>query len=131
ARAAGTPSERTPPAVHGTRGAAGEYVHPRPRGRKARARVSGVAAARSRRHTACTGPAAAGGAGPSGHAPTSPATVPEPRVTRILVVDDVLAMAEQYAYDLQRLGGWRVRIATSGPEALEALRDEELDCVIL
>src|SRR5690606_2974673 len=33
--------------------------------------------------------------------------------------------------DLQRLGGWRVRIATSGPEALEALRDEELDCVIL
>lgn len=52
-------------------------------------------------------------------------------MTRILVVDDVLAMAEQYAYDLQRLGGWRVRIATSGPEALEALRDEELDCVIL
>ncbi len=52
-------------------------------------------------------------------------------MTRILVVDDVAAMAEQYAYDLQRLGGWRVRIATSGPEALEALRDEELDCVIL
>lgn len=52
-------------------------------------------------------------------------------MTRILVVDDVLMMAEQYAYDLQRLGGWRVRIATSGADALEALADEELDCVIL
>ncbi|HEX7050193.1 MAG TPA: sigma-54 dependent transcriptional regulator [Longimicrobiales bacterium] len=52
-------------------------------------------------------------------------------MTRILIVDDVLALAEQYAYDLQRLGGWRVRIATSGPDALEALADEALDCVIL
>ena len=52
-------------------------------------------------------------------------------MTRILVVDDVRAMAEQYAYDLQRLGGWRVRIAGSGAEALEALADEALDCVIL
>ena len=52
-------------------------------------------------------------------------------MTRILVVDDVRAMAEQYAYDLQRLGGWRVRIATSGPDALEALADEAIDCVIL
>ncbi len=52
-------------------------------------------------------------------------------MTRILVVDDVRAMAEQYAYDLQRLGGWRVRIATSGPEALESLVDEAIDCVIL
>ncbi len=52
-------------------------------------------------------------------------------MTRILVVDDVLAMAEQYAYDLQRLGGWRVRVSTSGPDALEALADEAIDCVIL
>ncbi len=52
-------------------------------------------------------------------------------MTRILVVDDVEAMAEQYAYDLQRLGGWRVRIATSGPDALEALTDEVIDCVVL
>jgi two-component system nitrogen regulation response regulator NtrX len=52
-------------------------------------------------------------------------------VTRILVVDDVQAMAEQYAYDLQRLAGWHVRIATSGPDALEALADETIDCVVL
>jgi two-component system, NtrC family, nitrogen regulation response regulator NtrX len=52
-------------------------------------------------------------------------------MTRILVVDDVRALAEQYAYDLQRLGGWRVRIAEGGAEALEALADEEIDCVIL
>ena len=52
-------------------------------------------------------------------------------MTRILVVDDVRALAEQYAYDLQRLGGWRVRIAGSGAEALEALADEALDLVLL
>lgn len=46
---------------------------------------------------------------------------------RILVVDDVLAMAEQYAYDLQRLGGWRVRIATSGADALDALADQAVE----
>jgi DNA-binding NtrC family response regulator len=52
-------------------------------------------------------------------------------VTRILVVDDVQAMADQYAYDLQRLAGWRVRVAASGAEALEALADEAIDCVLL
>ena len=52
-------------------------------------------------------------------------------MTRILVVDDVRTLAEQYAYDLQRLGGWRVRIAESGADALEALADEALDCVLL
>jgi DNA-binding NtrC family response regulator len=52
-------------------------------------------------------------------------------MTRILIVDDVRAMAEQYAYDLQRLGGWPVRVATSGAEALEALAEEAVDCVIL
>jgi DNA-binding NtrC family response regulator len=52
-------------------------------------------------------------------------------VTRILVVDDVTAMAEQYAYDLQRLGGWATRVATGGREALEILADEPVDCVLL
>ncbi|HVS19709.1 MAG TPA: sigma-54 dependent transcriptional regulator, partial [Planctomycetota bacterium] len=52
-------------------------------------------------------------------------------MTRILVVDDVQAMADQYAYDLQRLGRWRVRVVASGGEALEALADEAIDCVLL
>ena len=50
---------------------------------------------------------------------------------RILVVDDVVAMAEQYAYDLKRLGGFRTRIAGSGREAVAAMVEEEIDCVIL
>jgi two-component system nitrogen regulation response regulator NtrX len=50
---------------------------------------------------------------------------------RILVVDDVATMAEQYAYDLRRLGGWKTRVATGGRDALDALAEEEIDCVIL
>jgi two-component system, NtrC family, nitrogen regulation response regulator NtrX len=50
---------------------------------------------------------------------------------RILVVDDVAAMAEQYAYDLRRLAGYRTRIAATGKEALAAMVEEEVDCVIL
>jgi DNA-binding NtrC family response regulator len=52
-------------------------------------------------------------------------------VTRILVVDDVPAMAEQYAYDLRRLGGWKTRVATGGREALEVLGEEAVDAVLL
>ena len=52
-------------------------------------------------------------------------------MTRVLVVDDVQAMADQYAYDLQRLAGWRVRVVGSGTDALEALADEAIDCVLL
>ena len=52
-------------------------------------------------------------------------------MTRILVVDDVPAMAEQYAYDLRRLGGWRTRVATGGREALEVLAEEAVDAVLL
>src|SRR5690606_15392578 len=50
---------------------------------------------------------------------------------RILVVDDVPAMAEQYAYDLRRLGGYRTRIAAGGRQAMAALVEEDVDCMIL
>ncbi|UCH83991.1 MAG: sigma-54-dependent Fis family transcriptional regulator [Candidatus Latescibacterota bacterium] len=49
----------------------------------------------------------------------------------VLVVDDVAALAEQYAYDLKRVGGYDTRIATGGQEALDAVESEVIDCVIL
>lgn len=49
----------------------------------------------------------------------------------ILVVDDVVAMAEQYAYDLKRIGGYETIVAVGGLEALEVLNREAVDCVIL
>ena len=52
-------------------------------------------------------------------------------MTLVLVVDDVPAMAEQYAYDLRRLGGYEVEIAQDGRQALERLGGEAFDCVIL
>ncbi|MBI4500357.1 MAG: sigma-54-dependent Fis family transcriptional regulator [Gemmatimonadetes bacterium] len=52
-------------------------------------------------------------------------------MTLVLVVDDVAAMAEQYAYDLKRLGGYDTIIAGSGRDALDVLSRESVDCVIL
>jgi DNA-binding NtrC family response regulator len=52
-------------------------------------------------------------------------------VSLVLIVDDVRAMAEQYAYDLKRLGGYDALVATVGAEALEILAREPVDCVIL
>src|SRR5215208_4862376 len=52
-------------------------------------------------------------------------------MTLVLVVDDVPAMAEQYAYDLRRLGGYEVHVAEDGRQALERLGGEPIDCVIL
>ena len=52
-------------------------------------------------------------------------------MSRILVVDDVAALAEQYAYDLKRIGAHEVVTATSGAAALEHLDSGASDCVIL
>jgi two-component system nitrogen regulation response regulator NtrX len=52
-------------------------------------------------------------------------------MTLVLVVDDVGAMSEQYAYDLKRLGGYDVVIADSGAKALELIASEAPDCVVL
>ena len=47
-------------------------------------------------------------------------------MSRILLVDDVRPMAEQYAYDLRRLGGHEVVLADNGADALAALeRDDD------
>ena len=51
--------------------------------------------------------------------------------TQILVVDDVAALAEQYAYDLKRTAGYHVTIALKGEEALDLLTREPIDCVVL
>ena len=52
-------------------------------------------------------------------------------MTHVLVVDDVPAMAEQYAYDLKRVGGCQTTIAADGDEALDVLAREPIDCVVL
>jgi two-component system, NtrC family, nitrogen regulation response regulator NtrX len=49
----------------------------------------------------------------------------------VLIVDDVAAMAEQYAYDLRRLAGVDARTASSGDEALALVASESVDCMIL
>jgi two-component system nitrogen regulation response regulator NtrX len=52
-------------------------------------------------------------------------------MTLVLVVDDVTALAEQYAYDLKRVGGYETLIATGGKGALDVIASEAVDCVIL
>ncbi len=52
-------------------------------------------------------------------------------MTVVLIVDDVPAMAEQYAYDLKRLRGYETTVAKSGRAALESLTRDSVDCVIL
>ncbi len=49
----------------------------------------------------------------------------------VLIVDDVRPLAEQYAYDLERLGRFRTRVAGGGVEGLDILAREVVDCVIL
>src|SRR5688572_18261657 len=50
---------------------------------------------------------------------------------QVLVVDDVAATAEQYAYDLKRIGKYDAVTAGGGEEALDMLAREAIDCVIL
>jgi two-component system nitrogen regulation response regulator NtrX len=49
----------------------------------------------------------------------------------VLIVDDVPALAEQYAYDLERVGGYDTMIAIGGREALDIIAETDIDCMIL
>jgi two-component system, NtrC family, nitrogen regulation response regulator NtrX len=50
---------------------------------------------------------------------------------QVLVIDDVAAMAEQYAYDLKRVGRYNTTIASGGEPGLDVLAREPIDCVVL
>jgi DNA-binding NtrC family response regulator len=54
-------------------------------------------------------------------------------MSHILVVDDVPALAEQYAYDLKRLGGHEVTLAANGGVALALLEQQRggIDAVLI
>jgi DNA-binding NtrC family response regulator len=52
-------------------------------------------------------------------------------VTRVLIVDDVRPLAEQYAYDLKRLADFEAAIADGGDAALARLAQNDIDCVLL
>ena len=52
-------------------------------------------------------------------------------MSRILLVDDVLQLAEQYAYDLRRMGGHETMVVGNGPAALQAIERNSIECVIL
>ena len=52
-------------------------------------------------------------------------------MTTVLVIDDVPALADQYAYDLRRLGQYETLTAGGGADGLEILAREPIDCVIL
>ena len=52
-------------------------------------------------------------------------------MTLVLVVDDMPALAQQYAYDLKRVGGYEVLTAAGGSEALDLITRSAVDCMIL
>lgn len=52
-------------------------------------------------------------------------------MTLVLVVDDVAALTDQYAYDLKRVGGYDAITASTGAEALDLLKGAAVDCMIL
>ena len=49
----------------------------------------------------------------------------------VLIIDDIPAMRDQYAYDLNRLGGFDTVTASGGAEGLTTLQTEPVDVVIL
>ncbi|MCB1184850.1 sigma-54-dependent Fis family transcriptional regulator [bacterium] len=49
----------------------------------------------------------------------------------ILIIDDIAAMRDQYAYDLKRLGGFDTATAGGGSEGLAMIASAAPDCVIL
>ncbi len=49
----------------------------------------------------------------------------------VLIIDDIAAMRDQYAYDLKRLGGFETQTASGGSEGLALLETEDVDVVIL
>src|SRR5437016_1009638 len=51
-------------------------------------------------------------------------------MTVVLIVDDIPAMAEQYAYDLQRLPGYEATVAKGGGAALASGTRGSVECVI-
>ena len=52
-------------------------------------------------------------------------------MTLVLVVDDVPALTEQYAYDLKRIGGYEVITAANGSRALDLVKSTAVDCMLL
>ena len=52
-------------------------------------------------------------------------------MSRLLLVDDAVPLAEQYAYDLRRLEGHDVAVVHHGPAALDHLEREPVDCLLL
>ena len=48
----------------------------------------------------------------------------------VLIVDDVRTLADQYAYDLKRIGKHETRVVSSGQAALDTMANEAVDCVI-
>jgi two-component system nitrogen regulation response regulator NtrX len=52
-------------------------------------------------------------------------------MTLVLVVDDVPALTDQYAYDLKRIAGYDVLTAGTGRQALDLATTAAVDCMIL
>ena len=49
----------------------------------------------------------------------------------ILIIDDNASICEQYAYDLKRLGNYKVFTANSGEKGLGLIEQEPIECIIL